>query len=301
MTLPSLRPLGFGEILDGAFTLYRRHFWLFAATSVLLTIAAGVGGSVLVVIWGIASSGLGGGGTLVTGLLVWVVGSAMMMVTWGALTWQAARSYTGQSVSLGEGASAGGRAAMTLVGAGFLATLAVIAGVVAVTLVLGAIARVVGALGITALSMGVGLVNAVLLLAAFCVLVALFFATLPSVVVEEKGPIESLARSFDLARGAMGRVTGLMLVTMLIIFLPLIAVVGVTGGFEVFADPLAAAAGAQVNPWNALVRAVLMWTVMLLAAPFMVSVIVLLYYDRRVRTEALDVQILADRLSLAGD
>jgi hypothetical protein len=37
-----------------------------------------------------------------------------------------------------------------------------------------------------------------------------------------------------------------------------------------------------------------------LTTPFLASVIVLLYFDRRVRTEALDVQILTEQLGLAG-
>ena len=35
MSLSQLRPLAFGEILDGAFALYRRHFSVFVPTSLL--------------------------------------------------------------------------------------------------------------------------------------------------------------------------------------------------------------------------------------------------------------------------
>jgi hypothetical protein len=46
---------------------------------------------------------------------------------------------------------------------------------------------------------------------------------------------------------------------------------------------------------------VLGWAVGVLTTPFMVSVIVLQYFDRRVRTEALDVQMMADRLAVAAN
>jgi Na+/proline symporter len=39
--------------------------------------------------------------------------------------------------------------------------------------------------------------------------------------------------------------------------------------------------------------------VSILTAPFLPAVIVLLYYDRRVRTEALDVQLATGRLKLS--
>jgi hypothetical protein len=39
----------------------------------------------------------------------------------------------------------------------------------------------------------------------------------------------------------------------------------------------------------------------LLTAPFLACVCVVLYYDRRVRAEALDVQMMTDRLAVAGD
>jgi hypothetical protein len=39
----------------------------------------------------------------------------------------------------------------------------------------------------------------------------------------------------------------------------------------------------------------------LLTAPFLASVCVVLYFDRRIRAEALDVQLVADRLAIDGD
>ena len=63
MNQPLLRPLGFGEILDGAFTLYRRNFPTFALTSlvgmgIVMVGFAVFGGSLLIA----AAGGMGNGG-----------------------------------------------------------------------------------------------------------------------------------------------------------------------------------------------------------------------------------------------
>jgi hypothetical protein len=118
----------------------------------------------------------------------------------------------------------------------------------------------------------------------------------PAIVVEGAGPLEALERSFTLARGALGRVIGLMLVTLLITYLPMMAVMAFTGGFAQIMNPDAIPTAGQF-----ITQQVLSMGVGILTTPFMVAVIVLLYFDRRVRTEALDVQMMTDQLAVAGD
>jgi hypothetical protein len=128
---------------------------------------------------------------------------------------------------------------------------------------------------------------------------ATLFAVLPAVVIEKVGPADSILRSFRLALGALPRVAGVVGVAFVIVFLPLIVVMAVTGGFQAFTDPGAVpSAGSfwaqQVG--NSLTSA--------LTTPFMVAALVILYFDRRVRTEAYDVQLAADELAddaLAAD
>jgi hypothetical protein len=124
----------------------------------------------------------------------------------------------------------------------------------------------------------------------------MLFGVLPAIVVENAGPLRSLERSVELARGAMGRVVGLMLVTLLITYLPMMAVLAFTGGFAQMANP-----SAVPTPTQFITQQVLALGIGVFTGPFMVSVMVLLYFDRRVRTEALDVQMMTDRLALAGD
>jgi hypothetical protein len=151
-----------------------------------------------------------------------------------------------------------------------------------------------GSMGAGAAVVG-GVLMFVLIFAAYLGVIGLLFAVAPAVVVERAGPLEALERSVTLARGALGRVIGLMLVTMLITYLPVMGVMAVTGGFTQLANPEAVPTGAQF-----ITQQVLSMGVGILTTPFMVAVIVLLYFDRRVRTEALDVQMMTDSLAVAG-
>jgi hypothetical protein len=298
MALPALRPLSFGEILDGAFTLYRRNFVTFAVTA-LLPMAAMM----------IAMLVLGGGfvaamtstdpaamiGAAFGGLLVIVlIAVAAMLVMWGGLTHEASQSYTGQPTSLGDGLRAGLRSALPLLAAFVVAGIAGVVAVMAMGFVGGILMALLGSMGGAAGTLG-GFLMFALIFAAYLGIIGLLFAVAPAVVVERAGPLEALERSFTLARGALGRVIGLMLVTLVITYLPMAAVLAVTGGFAQLVNPQAAPTGAEF-----ITQQVLSMGVGILTTPFMTAVIVLLYFDRRVRTEALDVQMMTDSLAIAG-
>jgi hypothetical protein len=294
MALPALRPLSFGEILDGAFTLYRRNFVTFAVTALLPTAAMMIamlvlGGGFLAAMSSgdpAAMMGAAFGGLLLI-VLVAVVGGLVM---WGGLTHEASQSYTGHPISLGDGLRAGLRAALPLLGAFIVAGIAAMVAVMAAVFVMGIFVALLGMTG------GVGtFVMVVLMFAIYLTIIGLLFAVAPAVIVERAGPLEALERSFTLARGALGRVVGLMLVTIVITYLPWSAVMAVTGGFAQIMNPQAVPSTGQF-----ITQQVLSMGVGILTTPFLTAVIVLLYFDRRVRTEALDVQMMTDSLAVAG-
>ncbi len=295
MTAPTFRPLGFGEILDGAFTLYRRNFVLFVVTTLVLTAAMGA----LVVTWGagVFATLASGDPSLFLGVMggLFLLAAGMGVLTllmWGALVRQATQAYLGQPTSLADGLRTGMRRLLPLLGAGILAGVGLMVAYFALALVVAAVMGVGALSGSPGLAVALTFVAAVGAVAAFLFVVALLFALVPAIVVEDKGAVEGLARSFDLARGAPGRIVGLMLVTIIIAYLPIIAVLWLTGGFADLANPQAASTGGAF-----VTQQLLSWAVGVLTTPFMASVIVLLYFDRRVRTEALDVQMAAERLS----
>jgi hypothetical protein len=299
MALPTLRPLSFGEILDGAFNLYRRNFATFVLTALIPT-AVVVGGFVL--LGGSLMSAMTSnddaamlGAMLGTGLLVIVLALVSFLVMYGALGHQAAQAYTGQPSTVADGLRAGLKAAPRLAGASIVAWVALVVVIFGVMLVTMLISLVLAALGPMMATLG-GVLMFLLIVGATLGAISLLFGVLPAIVVENAGPLRSLERSVELARGAVGRVVGLMLVTLLITYLPMMAVMAFTGGFAQMANP-----NAVPTPTQFITQQVLAMAISLFTGPFMVSVMVLLYFDRRVRTEALDVQMMTDRLALAGD
>lgn len=298
MALPALRPLSFGEILDGAFTLYRRNFVTFAVTALLPTAAMMIamlmlGGGFMAAM----ASGDPGAlmGAALGGLLLIVpVAVVAMLVMWGGLTHEASQTYTGHPISLGDGLRAGLRYALPLLAAFAVSMTAAVVAVMAIVFLGGILIAVLGSMGGAAAVFG-SLLMAVLIAAAYLGVIGLLFAVAPAVIVERAGPLEALERSVTLARGALGRVIGLMLVTIVITYLPMLAVLAVTGGFAQLANPEVLPSTGQL-----VTQQVLSMGVGILTTPFMVAVIVLLYFDRRVRTEALDVQMMTDSLAVAG-
>jgi hypothetical protein len=298
MALPALRPLSFGEILDGAFTLYRRNFVTFAVTALLPTAAMMI--AMLVLGGGfLAAMSSGDPGAMMGAafgglLLIVLVAVVAMLVMWGGLTHEASQSYTGHPTSLGDGLRTGLRSALPLLGAFVVGAIAAVVAVMAIVFLGGILIAILGSMGGAAAVLG-SLLMFVLIAAAYLGVIGLLFAIAPAVIVERAGPLEALERSVTLARGALGRVIGLMLVTILITYLPMMAVLAVTGGFAQLANPEVLPSTGQL-----ITQQVLSMGVGILTTPFMVAVIVLLYFDRRVRTEALDVQMMTDSLAVAG-
>lgn len=297
MDAPQFRPLGFGEILDGAFTMYRRNFIPFLLTalipSLLMVGGFAVFGARLFLRQsdptdvGAAMAAAGGM------MLLSLVAALISIVMWGALTRESAQAYLGRPATVGDGMRTAFRKLLPLLGAGIAVIVLLLVTYLALAVVIG----VVVALSVRnpAVALLLGGVGVVLGMVAVLGLVALLFATVPAVVVEDKGPLQAISRSFDLARGAVWRVAGLIVVSFIIVYLPVIAVAWLTGSFATMANPQELPSTGQF-----MTQQLLSGAVGILTTPFLVSVIVLLYFDRRVRTEALDVQLMTDRLAGAG-
>ncbi|HEU0301267.1 MAG TPA: hypothetical protein VFR37_17515 [Longimicrobium sp.] len=273
MHLP-FKPLSFAEILDGAFVLYRRGFSALLGTA-LLTGAVS------------AAAGALPSGTM-AGILALVVKLVVYAVAWIALTWQVSRLYTGQSAPVNGGLQAAGASLLPALGGWLIAF--VLYGIP--VLLAG---RVVFRMGVRVGMEGGGAPGGVLLLvlpvlaygALAVTALALAFAIVPAVVLEGAGPWPAVARSFRLAGEAFVRVGGLVLVAAALYILIALGLLRIGGWND---DPFAIASP-TVQLLLAGVRALLL--------PFVVGAAVLTYYDLRVRTEGLDLQLAAD--GLAGE
>jgi hypothetical protein len=295
MPIPSLRPLGFGEILDGAFSLYRRNFGPFVLTALVPSIALLAGGLLYA---SALSSFVGGGGnpaaaaTAIAGpFLMFIALTALAtFVSWGALTRQASQAFIGAPVSVPDGLKAGLRALLPMLGSAFLAGLVVLVVGFAVGILGGIFTVVLGVAGF--IVMGIGM------LVMYMLAITIFAGVAPAIVIERQGPLSALTRSWDLVNGALGRTMGLVVVSVLIAYLPVVAVMFVTGTTGMMTNPTSAAA--MPGAGALIAQQVLAWIAGVLTTPFMVSVFVLTYFDRRVRTEALDVRVMTDSLAPAA-
>ncbi|HEX5725729.1 MAG TPA: hypothetical protein VFX98_09715 [Longimicrobiaceae bacterium] len=266
MAHAQLRPLAFGEILDGAFALYRRHFSTFFLGSLLPllpALAVGLLAALVVTAAGSAAAALAAVGLLLLLLAPLLLGCQVLQ--WSVLTDMVSQAYTGHAVSVGVGVSRGLVHFLPLLGATIIAAVLVLVGLV-------------------------------FLVVPGLLLACMFFAVAPAVVVERRGPITALSRSRELASGAWGRIFLLVTVAYIIAALPSWGLqgisrlsTGVSAGELILQDPVMYGV---VQLISLLISA--------LTLPFVVGAIVLLYYDRRVRAEALDVELATEGLAAAG-
>lgn len=252
-----MKPMSFGEILDGAFKIYRSHFVpMFLAALVSYAPFVLIGAIVAVMMGGSAADPVAMGLTVLISLPVMALGFG---VSWGAVTHQASEAYLGRPVTLGDGVSKG-----------FSRVLPLFVGIVLVSILAG-----------------IGLLFFVV---PMFIVLAMFFAVIPVVVVENRGPIEAMGRSRRLADGAWGRILGVVMVAGLIAALPGYAISMMSAG--------AALASQGAEPSFAMIvgEQGLRLFLSALTTPFSMAATVLLYYDRRIRVEALDVQMMAEQV-----
>ena len=288
--------MSFGEILDSAFGLYRRHFIpLFITTLIPIVPTALAGG---VITQGAADPEAMGGLTLAM-IPIMLIGIIASFVMWAALTRQLGEAWTGREVSVGDGYRHGLRAFFPLLGAMILCYLLMMVLFVMVGIAAALVGGIIGlivAAGTGPPAVGIVMVPVMMLamLGAMLALAALF-AVLPAIVIEKLGPVEAIGRSINLSRGALPRVVGIVMVAWLIIALPMFGTMLLTGGFAAMTDP-----GAIPSPAQLWTQQIVNSLVGALTTPFMTAALVILYFDRRVRTEALDVQVMTDSLAPAG-
>jgi hypothetical protein len=261
MSFAQLRPLSFGEILDGAFSIFRRHFaTLFVVTLLPLLPSA--------VIWlcVLAFST----GNVQTDAIIYMLAALAnypfsiggYVLVQAAATRVVSNAYLGYAVSREDALRHAWRCFFPLT----------------LTMILYGIVVAMGTL---------------FFLVPGIIAAAGLFAYVAVVVVEGGWGPEALSRSWALARGSFGRIFGLMMVLMIIVYLPVIAIgagavaLMLMGGME---NPLLMeAAGNTVQALTQLASLL----VQAVTTPLTVAAYTLLYFDRRVRTEALDLQFTA--------
>jgi len=274
-----LHPMELGEILDGALTIFRRHFglfvkigivalWLPVALTIYIQLAGGSQQHLLMYFLAQVIAYFGG---------LFLTAAAIRVIS---------DSYLGRPPELGEALSLGGSKIVPLfvVGLGkgiVIGLLAAVIGVVAAVAVPG-VAR--GGSG----GAVIALVLTILGGCWFIVFVLCGYAvTTPVIVLEDLGgSFDAFGRSWDLTRDFKRKVFGIAVVAFLMVYVPIISLAAL-GGFLRVDSPLV---GQAVEVLSAALPIVI--------APLLSCVFTLMYYDLRVRREAFDLQILGQQLGI---
>jgi hypothetical protein len=288
-----LRPMSAGEILDGSFQLYRRHFAVFfltamAAYAPVALVYAATGMQQ----WLLDPDAGAVAGALAAVLLMGVATS----VAWAGIAVQFGSAVSGEPVRVSAGLRRGVLALLPLFGLALLMYLLLFALMAPAFLITGAAAVAVGmvlsgsvvATVVTFILMGVGMAAVLFWWGSIAAL------TLPALAIERRGPIGAIKRAFTLAKGARMRIVGLSLLAWLIIMLPTLGTLTMFGMASTLWDP---AAVVTLTTTQLYVQHVSTTLVNALTTPYVVGVLVLLYYDRRVRREGYDVELAAAALS----
>jgi hypothetical protein len=269
-----------GEILDGALTIFRRHFgvfvkigivalWLPVALTIYIQLAGGT--EQHLVLW------------LVAQLIAYFAG---LFLTAAAIR-VISDSYLGRLPELGEALSLGASKIwpLFLVGLGKSIIAGLLAAVVAVVAVIAAPALAGGG------SAGAAIVVLLAILGGcwFIVFVLCGYAvTTPVVVLENlSGAFDAFGRSWELTRTFKRKIFGIAVVAFLMVYVPIGALAGLGGYFRI-ASP---AVGQAIEVVSAALPIVVM--------PLLSCVFTLMYYDLRVRREAFDLQILGQQLGIS--
>ena len=257
----SLAGLGVGgveEIVDGAFVLYRRRFLpCFAAMAVVqVPVTAGL----TVVLNAAMRRVLEAKGDFdllsqgIAYLLVVVLPSALLslvatQIGTGAITYLVGKACIGETVGVVESYRWALRRAMPLIGT---------AAVVGIACVFGFFLFVVPAV------------------IAFLV----SFAAVPVVMLEDRGVLDGIRRSYELATGSLGRVAAVRAIMALFLGACLLLGYGAAGAFTDKVET----------------RSLLAQIPTLFAGPVDAISVVLLYFDLRVRREGIDIERMAEAL-----
>lgn len=281
-----------GEILDGSFNIFRRHFGLFMRLSLILVWLPTAIGIYLnlrfsnnpFALLNVFQANLGRSiGITLLLIAVWVACS--LMLTAGTIR-TISDSYLGQEPELLESLRFGVSKIVPLVLVSLSKGLLVILLYAVSALGVGALwfmGKVLGP-GMGALMVFLGVIGA----AWFVIWVMCGYGvTTPIVVLEElDSSFDAFGRSWELTRAARGKVFGTVVVTLLISqAVPGMVINGI-------GNIVGIAGNESLQP----VFIVLASLVGIVLAPILPCAITLLYYDLRVRREAFDLQVLSEQL-----
>ena len=292
------RPLGFGEILDGAIQFYRRDFGLYF----LIALVGALPGYVMLLVLGTPSTGIDATGNPDFGGVGF---DSLIVLTAAAISWVGTLAVAVAMRARLRDAPASFESAYRAVLRPFPSA----AGGYLLALLLSAVLGFILMIGVIIFAIplaSAGPIVALIVLVPMGALAALLlsvvwfsstFAILPAVLIEGRHAAAALSRSFQLARGARLRVVGIMLVVFIIQTAPSFGMFAFSGGFEMFTSPETAG---TVGRGMMSVQSTIDLLIGALTGPFGVATVFFLHHDRTARLEASDLETAAAAMTVDG-
>jgi hypothetical protein len=302
-----LRPLGLGEVLDGAMGYIRAHPRVVLGTSAVVAVITQLVQLVLGLLLGSstpppgAASDLAGltavlGGSAITQLVTGIVTLVAVGVLTGILMVTISRAVLGAPVDAGEVWRAARPRVAGVIGLSLLVALIVL-GILVVGALPGLLLLLVdGTLGGVVIALG--LIAAVVL--AVWVGVSLSLAT-PAYVLEGVGVGAALRRSWFLVRGRFWPVFGTQIVGAIIVLAVTAAftfVLGIVGVAATVGSGGGLGSSPATSPAVLVIGAVVGILAATVTQPFQAGITGLLYVDQRMRREGFDIEL--QRASAGG-
>jgi hypothetical protein len=273
----ALRPLGLGELLDAAFAIYRHLFGALVA----LQVVCGLPG-LAATIYADASGGAVGA-RFVALLFNLVFGSAATAATAVMI----GEVYLGRSIGMVDALRRVtprlGTLVLTSVLVGLATGLAALPAILAFGAGTGALAS--GTSSLLLVGGGLLLVGVAALFLPLLVFSATSLSTITLVLERLPSGTAAVKRSWALTAGARGRIMVLLFLLLVVIGALL---VGIGAAYGLFVDESMGVGSPVLSILQALLQALL--------GPIVYCVLTLVYYDRRVRLEAFDLDLLSESL-----
>jgi len=291
-----LRPMSTSQVLDRTFWLYRRNFWLFAGIAALPPALGFVAQLAILVFPRIFSNStreipvLSIGIGVILFALLYLVGYALAT---GASVYAVSNTHLGKPITIAEAYAAVGDRVVAILLTGLLMVVMFAGMAIGFALVFGAVAGVASMLGLK------GIVAALLTFVVVMVEVVFFVwiflrlsLVVPVCVLEKLGAVQSLKRSFSLARGTAGR----LLIVILLSSAVTVALV------VVFSIPFFIGAALSKGEPAIQYQVIQQFAGFLagtLGTPISLIAFVMVYYDQRVRKEAFDLTLMMEAIGQA--
>jgi hypothetical protein len=290
----ALRPMSTSQVLDRTFFLYRRNFVLFAGIAAVppafVLIAQMIGLAIPKAANNLAGSVSGiaavGAGAIVA-ILLYVVGYSLAT---GASIYAVSNAHLGKTTTISQSYRSVSNRVVAIIATSICAGLVIFA-VSAIGILLGfALKSVMGPSSAFILIPG----GAVGIFFLFRLVLRYSIAT-QGCVLEKLGPVQSIKRSYSLARGSEGRIFLIMLLTIMIVSaLTLVFSIPAFVGIGV-----AATKGSQPPMQYQIMQALASFMASTLSGPISIIAFSLVYYDQRVRKEAFDLTLMMEAIGQA--